>query len=83
MILIMGFLLLVVITLIKMLIPKIIGKFKMQTSKQINIINNTIGNKTWQRNYNDHVIRNNSEYHRIKQYIKNNPSNWKDDKFYK
>jgi REP element-mobilizing transposase RayT len=67
----------------KMLIPMIMGKFQMQTSKQINIINNTHGNKNWQHNYNDHVIRNSNEHQRIKQYIKNNPLNWKDDKFYK
>ncbi len=67
----------------KMLIPMIIGKFQMQTSKQINIINNTPGNKNWQHNYHDHVIRNDAEYQRIKQYIKNNPLNWKDDTFYK
>jgi len=67
----------------KMLIPMIMGKFQMQTSKQINIINITPGNKNWQNNYNDHVIRNDTEYKRIKQYIKNNPLNWKDDKFYK
>ena len=67
----------------KMLIPKIMGKFKMQTSKQINIINNTVGNKTWQLDYNDHVIRNNNEHQHIKQYIKNNPLNWKEDTFYK
>ena len=61
----------------------ITGKSQMQTSKQINIINITPGNKNWQNNYNDHVIRNDTEYKRIKQYIKNNPLNWKDDKFYK
>ena len=67
----------------KMLIPKIMGKFQMQTSKQINIINNTPGNKNWQHDYHDHVIRNDAEYQRIKYYIRNNPSKWKDDKFYK
>ena len=67
----------------KMLIPKIIGKFQMQTSKQINIINNTPGNKNWQYNYHDHVIRNDAEHQRIKNYIRNNPLKWKDDKFYK
>jgi len=67
----------------KMLIPMIMGKFQMQTSKQINIINITPGNKNWQNNYHDHVIRNDTEYKHIKQYIKNNSMNWKDDKFYK
>ncbi|MCD4725124.1 MAG: transposase [Bacteroidales bacterium] len=63
----------------KMLIPKIMGKLKMQTSKQINILNNTAGNKNWQSDYHDHVIRSSSEHQRIKQYIKNNHLHWKDD----
>ncbi len=40
-------------------------------------------NKFWQANYNDHVIRNEKEYWEIKNYIKNNPANWVEDKFYK
>jgi REP element-mobilizing transposase RayT len=40
-------------------------------------------NRLWQANYNDHIIRNDDEYWRIKNYIKNNPKNWKDDDFYK
>ena len=38
-------------------------------------------NKFWQSNYNDHVIRDRDEYWRIKNYIKNNPKNWNEDKF--
>lgn len=38
-------------------------------------------NKFWQSNYNDHVIRDQEEYWRIKNYIKNNPKNWNEDKF--
>ena len=65
----------------KMLIPKILGKFQQQTSKQINILRNTPGMKNWQPNYYDHIIRNNGEYQRIKNYIINNPKKWTDDKF--
>lgn len=36
----------------------------------------------WQTRFHDHIIRNESEYHRISNYIIYNPSNWKDDKFY-
>jgi len=39
-------------------------------------------NRLWQPNYHDHIIRNDDEYWRIKKYIKNNPKNWTDDKFY-
>ena len=48
----------------------------MQTSKQINILRNSAGQKTWQPNYHDHVIRDDAEYQRIKQYIINNPTKW-------
>lgn len=64
-----------------MLIPKIVGKFQMQTSKQINILRSTPGRKNWQANYYDHVIRDEADYTRIQQYIINNPANWHDDKF--
>ncbi len=36
-------------------------------------------NHFFQPNYHDHIIRNDGEYRRIKQYIINNPSNWQDD----
>jgi len=38
--------------------------------------------KLWQRNYYEHIIRDEQSYHRISEYIINNPANWKDDKFY-
>ena len=34
-------------------------------------------NKIWQRNYYDHIIRNQADYNRIEQYIIDNPQNWK------
>jgi putative transposase len=65
----------------KMLIPKILGKFQQQTSKQINVLRNTPGVKNWQKDYHDHIIRNNESYEKIKNYIINNPRNWDNDKF--
>jgi putative transposase len=38
--------------------------------------------KFWQRNYYEHIIRNQESYKTIAGYIINNPFNWKDDKFY-
>ena len=38
--------------------------------------------KMWQRNYWDHIIRNEQSYQRISDYIINNPANWKGDKFF-
>ncbi|WP_243348836.1 transposase [Parabacteroides sp. FAFU027] len=36
----------------------------------------------WQTRFHDHIIRDEEEYCRIEQYIRNNPATWKDDKFY-
>lgn len=63
-----------------MLIPKIIGKFKMQSAKQINIYRKKPGFSVWQKNYHDRIIRDENELIRIRQYIKDNPKNWKQDK---
>ena len=65
-----------------MILIKILGKFKQQTSKQINIMQNSPGTKNWQRDFHDHVIRNNIEYLYIKNYIINNPKKWENDIFY-
>lgn len=37
----------------------------------------------WHRNYYEHIIRNNSAYRNIANYIRNNPKKWKEDKFFK
>jgi REP element-mobilizing transposase RayT len=39
--------------------------------------------KLWQRNYYEHIIRNEQSHQTISKYIINNPSKWNDDKFYK
>ncbi len=39
--------------------------------------------KLWQRNYYEHIIRNEKSYHRITEYILNNPANWQQDKLFK
>ena len=36
-------------------------------------------NPLWQSNYHDHIIRDNESYHKIKNYIINNPGNWRED----
>lgn len=65
-----------------MTLPKIIGRFKMLTAKQINEIRKTSGIKFWQRNYYEHIIRNDEELKNIREYIQNNPLKWELDKYY-
>jgi REP element-mobilizing transposase RayT len=38
--------------------------------------------KLWQRNYYEHIIRDERSFLRIAHYITNNPSNWNEDRFY-
>jgi putative transposase len=57
-------------------IPTIIRLFKSATTKQINIFCNTPGIPVWQRNYYEHIIRNEKELYTIREYIRNNPFKW-------
>lgn len=41
------------------------------------------GTPVWQRNYWDRVIRDDGEWDRIAKYIRDNPANWKGDRFNK
>ena len=63
----------------QMLFPKIIGYFKMNSAKHINELRHCSDVSVWQRNYYEHVIRNNASLDRIRNYIINNPSNWTND----
>jgi REP element-mobilizing transposase RayT len=36
----------------------------------------------WQSRFHDHIIRSSDEYHKISNYIINNPAKWQEDKFY-
>ena len=50
-------------------IGNIIGYFKHKTTKMINL-----PEKLWQRNYWEHIIRDETEYIKIVEYIRNNPN---------
>jgi REP element-mobilizing transposase RayT len=56
--------------------------FKTVSTKQINIIANTPGERMWQRDFYEHIIRNELEYQQIHHYILDNPREWEKDKFY-
>jgi putative transposase len=58
----------------RMLLPRVIGYLKMNSSKQINIMQGKTGKRVWQRNYYERVIRNDDELFILRQYIHNNPS---------
>jgi len=60
----------------RMLLPKLIGYLKMTTSKRINEIRGTPGSPVWQRNYYEHIIRNEDELGKIREYVATNPVQW-------
>ena len=57
-------------------LSEIVRQFKTFSTKRINQINNTLGVSIWQRNYYDHIIRNNASLQKIREYIINNPLTW-------
>ena len=57
-------------------IPTIIRSFKSAVTKQINEQRATPGMPVWQRNYYEHIIRNEASLARIRDYIVNNPMQW-------
>lgn len=61
---------------------KIIAYFKYQSTKHINKHHNTPGKRIWQKNYYDHVIRDDIDLQRLCQYIQNNPRKWELDQLH-
>lgn len=68
---------------------QIIAYFKYQTTKEYNLFVGARSSrphihfeKLWQRNYYEHIIRDDVDLNRIRKYIHNNPSNWTKDKLF-
>ena len=53
--------------------------FKAAVTKRINTDRHQPGTPVWQRNYYEHVIRDEDDYHRIIEYISTNPQRWLED----
>ena len=56
-------------------ISKIIKHLKTNISREIKY-------SIWQKSFYEHIIRNEKEYLKIKEYIKNNVINWRTDKYF-
>ncbi len=57
----------------------VIGSFKSAVTRRINERRGTPGASVWQRNYWEHIIRNERELIAIRKYIHNNPARWAED----
>ncbi|WP_235208107.1 transposase [Saccharicrinis fermentans] len=60
-------------------LASIIRGYKIGVTKLAKMIDYNWG---WQPRYYDHIIRDDISYQRIKNYIKNNPKKWNEDKFH-
>jgi REP element-mobilizing transposase RayT len=68
-------------------IPAMVQSFKRHTTiKYIQMVKQNslppFHKRIWQRNYWEHIIRNERSYLEISRYIANNPAKWKEDRFY-
>lgn len=56
-------------------VSMVVGQMKRWASKQS-------GTALWQKSYHEHVIRGESEYREIWEYIEANPAKWAEDRYY-
>ena len=56
-----------------------VAGFKSAVTKRINEIRDAPGVPVWQRNYYEHVIRDEDDLDRVRRYIAENPLRWEED----
>lgn len=57
-------------------LPAIVQRFKSLSTQLINKANNTPGQRFWQEDYYEHVVRDDDDMERIRRYIAANPLRW-------
>lgn len=63
-------------------VSAIVQNLKANSSRHIHrIVNNQ--DSVWQRNYYEHIVRNQDDFDRIYTYIENNPLTWQKDELWK
>lgn len=69
------------------LLHRVVQWFKTMTTNEYirNVKQNnwpSFSGSLWQRNYYEHIIRNEDELNNIREYIQNNPLNWRSDDYF-
>ena len=54
----------------------VVGSLKSGGAREINALRGTPGANVWQRGYHDHVIRDESDLRRVREYVESNPIRW-------
>ena len=60
----------------------IVGHFKAAVSRRATALGLGCNERVWQRNYYEHIIRNEISLHEIRRYILENPAKWEEDSLY-
>ena len=60
----------------------IVGNYKSVSTRRINRMRGMPGTRFWQRNYWEHIIRDERSLNRIREYIQNNPARWAEDQLH-
>ena len=63
-------------------LSEIVRGFKTFSSSRINQLRCVSGIQVWQRGYYEHIIRDETTFAKIQQYIINNPYKWETDEMY-
>ena len=63
-------------------LSEIVRAFKSYSARRINEVRETPGQPVWQRSFYDHIIRNDADLERIRDYVEHNPARWAEDRFY-
>ena len=77
----------IVIFQTKLSLPDVVHRFKtLTTKKYIDGVKQyhwqPFDKKLWQRNYYEHIIRDEQSLHKIQEYIMNNPRDWERDELF-
>jgi putative transposase len=54
----------------------VVGAFKSGSTREINLVRTTPGERVWQRGYHDHVVRDEADLQRVRKYVETNPIRW-------
>ena len=60
-------------------LPEVVRGFKTFSARRINTLRDAAGTSVWQRNYYEHIVRDDKDLERIRIYIADNPRHWEED----
>jgi REP element-mobilizing transposase RayT len=60
-------------------VSEVVRAFKTESARRINNVRGLRGAPVWQRSFYDHIIRDDADLERVREYIAGNPSAWIED----